>query len=70
MAKSSTYLAYLVRLWRDGSSKAWRATVKNPHTGEEQSFGTLHKLLRYLEAQTGEPWLPEEKEEEVGKCEW
>lgn len=63
MTESTNYLAYLVRLWREGDDKTWRATVKNPHTGEQQSFATLPQLLAFLEKQTGEGWVVVEKED-------
>lgn len=54
MADKNQYLAYLLRLWREGESASWRAVLHDPHTGEHHSFASLEKLLAFLEEQTGE----------------
>ncbi len=48
------YLAYLVRLWREGEG-VWRGTLENPHTGERVAFADVAGLLAYLQHQTEEP---------------
>ncbi len=58
MSLSPKYLAYLIRLWREGDSKSWRATLQNPHTGERRSFSDLATLLSFLEEQTHERRTP------------
>lgn len=50
------YLAYLIRLWRDGDRGPWRATLQDPHTQERRNFATLAGLRDFLEEQTGETW--------------
>ena len=49
------YIAYLVRLWRPGSSQspAWRASVEDPHSGERRAFADLASLFAFLEEQIG-----------------
>ncbi|MBE2201878.1 MAG: hypothetical protein IAE79_24940 [Anaerolinea sp.] len=56
MDKQATpdYLAYLVRLWREGEG-VWRSTLENPHTGERQAFADVEALLGFLREQTDEP---------------
>ena len=51
---SYRYLAYLVRLWREGDENPWRVTLKDPHTGERRTFANLHHFIDFLEEQTGE----------------
>ncbi len=48
------YLAYLIRLRRDGEAAPWRVTAENPHTGERWGFANLHRFVEFLEKQTGE----------------
>ena len=52
------YLAYLVRLRRDGLSAPWRVTLEDPHTDERQSFATLEQFVLFLEKRTGEIICP------------
>ena len=49
------YIAYLVRLWRPGSSQspAWRASVEDPHSGARRAFADLASLFAFLEEQSG-----------------
>ena len=62
------YLAYLVRLWREGEG-GWRGTLENPHTGDRMVFADVASLLAYVQQQTEAPvsknadeWLDEWKE--------
>lgn len=48
------YYAYLLRLWREAGETHWRASLENPSTGERLGFATLDRLVKYLNAQTGE----------------
>ncbi|HHJ06400.1 MAG TPA: hypothetical protein ENK24_02755 [Anaerolineae bacterium] len=50
---ASTYLAYLLRLWRDNETVPWRASVEDARTGERRGFANLKTLLAFLEKQTG-----------------
>jgi hypothetical protein len=60
-----TYLAYLVRLWREGEGAPWRAMVEDPHSGERRGFGDLQSLFAFLEARTGGD-TPSEEEVPAG----
>jgi len=51
--KPLTYLAYLLRLWREGGTAPWRATLEDPHTGRRYGFADLRGLFAFLEEQTG-----------------
>jgi hypothetical protein len=54
MTKALTYLAYLLRLWRESETAPWRATLENPHTGEQHNFASIERLFHFLSAQTDE----------------
>lgn len=54
VSDTSHYHAFLLRLWRDGDTTPWRATVQDTRTGERLNFATLQLLLTFLERQTGE----------------
>jgi hypothetical protein len=41
------YQAYLLRLWRT-AERHCRATLEDPHTGEQRAFATLDQLAAYL----------------------
>lgn len=47
-----SYLAYLLRLWRDGEDATWRASLEDPHTGERANFAELQALYHFLNTQT------------------
>ncbi len=50
------YLAYLLRLWRvNATVGAWRASLEDPHTGEQHAFASLEALSDFLQAQMGLP---------------
>jgi hypothetical protein len=46
------YLAFLLRLWREGDDLSWRAMLKNAHTGETHGFADVSQLLLFLQSQT------------------
>jgi len=48
------YLAYLLRLWRDGDGAPWRGSLENTSTGEAKPFAEIRRLTAYLEHITGE----------------
>jgi len=54
MRKTETvdYRAYLLRFWREGAESPWRASLENPHTGEQRGFANLEQLFAYLQEQT------------------
>lgn len=45
---SREYHAFMVRLWRDDEKRPWRASLQNAHTGEEQHFASLARLIEHL----------------------
>lgn len=42
------YHAYLLRLWREGAQKPWRAELVSPHTGDKHHFADQGKLIEFL----------------------
>ena len=44
------YIAYLVRLWREGPD-IWRGMLEDPHTGERFYFKDANDLLAFLREQ-------------------
>ncbi len=72
MKKQTTYLSYLVRLWRVSDDEdcqpvieqaAWRASVENPHTRERKRFASLEALFDFLREQMG--ILPDTDENQI-----
>jgi hypothetical protein len=51
----TSYQSYLVRVWKDGASALWRASVQSVQTGEVVQFASLSALFAYLESQTDHP---------------
>jgi len=46
------YLAYLLRIWREGKGRTpWRASLQSPHTGEQLGFGCVDDLFDFLARQ-------------------
>lgn len=43
---------YVLRLWREGASAPWRASVKQASTGKETHFANLESLCVYLQSET------------------
>ncbi len=48
------YFAYLLRLWRDGETAAWRASLEAPGHAGIVTFPDLEALVAFLKVQTGE----------------
>ena len=48
----TTYQAYMLRLWQESDDLPWRASLQNPHTGEQKNFATLVHLYAFLDEQT------------------
>ena len=46
-----TYLAYLLRLWREEPNAPWRGSLQDPHSGEQHLFASARELLDYLKEQ-------------------
>lgn len=51
---ATNYQAYMLRIWQEDEELPWRASLQNPHTGEQHHFATLSHLFAFLEAQTNE----------------
>lgn len=49
---ATTYQAYMLRIWQESDDLPWRASLQNPHTGEQKNFATLAHLYAFLERQT------------------
>lgn len=47
-AAPADYHAYLLRLWREGAQKPWRAELVSPHTGVRRHFAHQEQLLAFL----------------------
>jgi hypothetical protein len=56
------YFSFLLRLWLAGEdgNPIWRASLEDPHTGEQLGFTSLKELFIYLETRTGEILFPSE----------
>lgn len=48
---SRRYQAFLLRIWRDDETTAWRIQIENPHTNEVVGFPSLAKLKLFLDEQ-------------------
>ena len=48
-----TYVAFMVRMWRDSARAQWRASAQSVHTGETIRFANIPMLLRYLHSHVG-----------------
>jgi hypothetical protein len=49
-ASERRYLSFLLRLWcieQDGC-KIWRASLEDPHTGEQRGFASLDLMVDFL----------------------
>lgn len=48
------YQSYLLRLWRDGESAPWRASLENTSTGEARTFAEIQMMTAFLMDVAGE----------------
>jgi hypothetical protein len=65
MKQQRRYLAYLLRLWQEGTAPGgealggspdpplWRAALEWPQSGRRQAFASLEDLFAFLEEETG-----------------
>lgn len=61
------YVAYLLRMWRDGGAReaAWRASLQSPHSGQVTGFAGLDDLFAFLRRQAGlDPAIPNDQQDE------
>ena len=43
-----SYVAFMVRMWRDSARSQWRASAQSVHTGEVVRFASVPMMLHYL----------------------
>ena len=61
MTYPTTYVSFLVRLWRETSPELtepaadWQAEVEHIQTGRRWTFSTLDELLAFLRRQVEDP---------------
>jgi hypothetical protein len=61
MDESTTYISFLVRLWREPGQETpalpvnWHSEVECIQTGQQWMFDTLDKLLDFLRQQMKQP---------------
>lgn len=65
MKKSLNYFSYLLRLWREGDTAPWRASLEDPHTGQRRNFACLRDLFRAVEEETNGQSVIHEGHEET-----
>lgn len=50
-----TYHAMMLRLWRDEHADNWRASIQDPHTGENHRFASIEQFCAYLHRKLSSP---------------
>jgi len=45
------HISFLIRLWRDKDSQAWRGIVITPQTGERRGFTSHQALWNFIKKQ-------------------
>ena len=61
MTAATTYVSFLIRLWREESlvipeaTANWQGEVEHIQTGRRWTFSTLHELLSFLRWQAEDP---------------
>ena len=65
--KQTSYMAYLLRLWRvkEEGKTTWRASLQSPQTRERRGFASLDALFDFLRQRT-ETALDSEESEQLG----
>jgi hypothetical protein len=48
------YHSYMLRMWHDGATAPWRASLEAPGHAATQTFPNLEALFAFLRAQTSE----------------
>lgn len=51
----SRYISYMLRLWQAGDQEqsSWRASLENPHTGEQHGFANVEALFEFVRQEIG-----------------
>ena len=49
------YISYMLRLWQvgDQGQPIWRASLENPHTGEQHGFANVDALFEFVRQEIG-----------------
>jgi hypothetical protein len=47
-SSSRRYHAFLLRLWQEEEGAPWRIQMEHPHTHEVVGFGSLERLMQFL----------------------
>jgi hypothetical protein len=61
MKAATTYVSFLIRLWRERNTESpeptadWKSEVEHIQTGRRWTFSTLDKLLGFLRRQAENP---------------
>jgi hypothetical protein len=50
--RRKNYHSYLLRLWREGETTGWRASLQETGSEQHQQFANLELLVDYLYRQT------------------
>jgi hypothetical protein len=50
---SGVYRSYLVRFWQSNDQGCWRASAQCVQTGNTVLFGSVERLLAFLQAEIG-----------------
>jgi hypothetical protein len=53
-SESTDYHSYLLRIWRDGPQRPWRASMQCATTDTLHYFADMSHLIAFLKAQTGD----------------
>jgi hypothetical protein len=51
--EKTDYCSYMLRLWRDGATASWRASLEAPGRASTQMFTDLDALFSFLRSRTG-----------------
>jgi hypothetical protein len=51
-SEPANYHSFLLRLWRDGPQRPWRASMHSTTTGTQHYFANLMHLHAFLQAHT------------------
>jgi len=51
-SEKTDYCSYMLRLWRDGATASWRASLEAPGRASAQMFTDLDALFSFLRSRT------------------
>ena len=65
--RQTSYLSYLLRLWRDeaGPTEPWRASLQCSLTDQRRGFANLNELFEYLQRQADAHYDPDSDEDSI-----